>query len=315
MFRHIKTLVIGLVVFCVVFTFFPTGSSGNQVVSGFRQMSAGATAQQQGALVAAHSTYMIDPTFDGNPNTDPIVGELRDAIVQLNINICTEYGNGYKADDGTNTLRNRSDGIQYSCDYVEGWYSSFGEAKTRYDAMVSGTASKMYLSCHGSCYFTWNYFWDGSPYNTGSNVEKWICPATGHSTDQSTEVSKRYTSTDEMLQDLQPGDIIWHSCSGCKYHDGGGSYCHSMIYLGDIEIDGHTITHAYRNTGSKNDKNDWKIQPLYDLCASQVHTYYVVSLSRAISYVQAHGGRVEQQPWASDVIMPSGMDDEGGADD
>lgn len=315
MFKHIKTLIIGLIIFCVIFTFMPTGSSGNQVVSGFKQMSAGAVAQQQGSLVAAHTNYIIDPTYDGDPGSDPIVGELREAIVQLNIQMCLQFGSGYKADDGTNTLHTNSDtGLLYSCTQVSGWYGTFEEAKQRHDALIAGTGSKTYFSCHGSCYYTWNYFWDGAPYVKGSDVPDWICPATGHATDQSTEVSKLYTDTATMLAELQPGDIIWNSCDGnnCPYHDSPSSMAHSQIYLGTIEVEGHTITNAYRNTGGNSNANQWCIKPMYDMCSSSHHKYYVVSLTRAIKYVQSIGGKVANQPWSPNVVMPSENSDGGG---
>ncbi len=62
MFKMLKRCVIGVCLFVVVFTFFPMGSSGNQVISGFKQTSAGVFANQQGQVTAAYNV-----TWDEKP--------------------------------------------------------------------------------------------------------------------------------------------------------------------------------------------------------------------------------------------------------
>lgn len=296
MIKTVKWGIIAMLVFMLVFNFLPTGTSTADLMENFTSMDS-----KSSNSVISQYVFVEETTAE-----DPMVGNLRDAIVQLNIDITLKYGNGYLADDGTDTRKlQNGKGILYSVDYSDVsskdyGYAPFDVAKSSYDAMVSGTNEYMYFSCHGSCFFTWKYFWRDSPYALGGDVPTWINPGLGFGEDMTGGVITRVTSAEELVKIAEPGDILWYCTST-------STYAHSIMYLGDIEIDGHKITSALRNTGSSNETNDWVIRPL---SYSQKHLFngnrdvYVLSLVDSINHVLKNGGTAETQDWASGIEMP-----------
>lgn len=309
--KHFKTAVLSLCVFALAFTFLPTGRSGGQVISGFLTTQSYAT-----DTATQLSSYDFVLGAASSPDSDPYVGNLRDAIVQFNIDVCLKHGNGYVSDDGTDTRHDQNGkGILYSTSNVgdkQYGYSTFETAYSSYTAMDSGEHDHMYFSCHGSCFFTWKYFWEGSPYYVGpGGMPKWVGTGAGPGVDRSTTVSTKVASKDEALKILQPGDILWYSCAGgCGSHGKASVNAHSCMFLGTIEIDGHTITNAYRNTGGSSGKKDWCIKPLYNFEKETKHTWYVLSLSKCLQYASENGMSMETQEWVDGIEMPEPAPDD-----
>lgn len=283
--KAVKWGILSLLVFMLVFNFMPTGNSAQDVTAGFNLTQSYAASQT--VFVSANNIDRLAADIED----DALIGSMREAMVQLNIEMATQYGNGFYASSKSEPTVHASQHILYSTSNTAD-YSSFDKALDSYNALRDGTKSTMNLSCHGSCMMVWGYFWRGAPYFVGTDVPAWIL------TD---EVSTRVHTNEEAYAIAKPGDVIWNTKPNSRF-------AHSTMYIGTVTIDGVTIENAVRNTGGANNLNDCVIKPLYDITGFPEREYYVLSLSKCMDYVRSHGGTVEAQEWVGDIEMPEGQD-------
>ena len=259
MFKYIKTLILGLIIFCVVFTFMPTGSSGNQVVSGFSQMSS-SYGMEQSQMTSQFLQSLTGPGAQ-DAAKDYANGTLREQIVGRAVDIALNYGNGYIVPGVPESTYATADGksIFYQsgskhpcaapvCDdrvYAYGTNKYWGESVQECTELIE--AGHWHTFCHWSASYCWGYYLDPARLMGGDKCAEYY-PTT-----------YCVSSYAELCEKAQPGDMIHRIDNGNTTDCSGIS--HSFLWIGQWEAPtGEVLDHAIANTGSSNDYNDFVVK-------------------------------------------------------
>ncbi len=298
MLRMFKHLLLGLCIFTLVFTFFPTGSTGHAVVEGYR-----GTLSYGGSQAAMTSAYLGSLQGDTAQEAarDYADGTLRGQIKQFAVYTALTYGNGYivpgKPSSTYATVDGKvihyQSGSKYPCksagcdDPVYNYDTNkyWGKSDEQLTKLIEGGHCHMF--CHWAASYCWAYYLEPARLLSHPHLGEYYPTVFA------------VTSYEELCERAKPGDMVHRFDSGSTADVNTAS--HSFLWLGEWEApSGEVLEHAIANCGSGMDYNDFVIK---DFPASSFSTnkgWMVTSLSDMCAYwtekgMFAYTDRVSQE--------------------
>ncbi len=307
MLRMFKHLLLGLCIFTLVFTFFPTGSTGHVVVEGYR-----GTLSYGGSQAAMTSAYLGSLQGDTAQEAakDYANNTLRGQIVQFAVDTAITYGNGYilPGESASNHPYATRDGkvihyctLGHDCESpgCDDPVYSFGSSKY-WSWNVGGVErllqeGHLHLHCHWAASYCWAHFLEPAQLSGGG-------------ADFVHKYPKTYSvsSLDELLEKVKPGDMVHLANDGNTQKL---SADHSFLWIGDwTSPDGTECTNMKMNCGGGMSYNDFIIK---QFSSTEWHSgccYWITPLDEMCSYWTEKGmfGYTDYVADGTTIAAPNG---------
>lgn len=253
-----------LLVACLLFTFFPSSASTDQIIA------VQSSLRTQGNVASSWQVAMEMR----DSNEDYASQGIREDIVAFATTVALRYGNGYvKGNDYTHATKIGKN-ISYlnpdsTCPYASCDEPTYGtskyncskpyvEAEERFAKMLKGEYSHVNFYCWAASTFIWGAI---VPELRGGHHD-------GNYLWQNTWVEVPKDDHDLLFATAKPGDIIayanvaptWDSATGKGTAPG-----HANMYIGEwTSPEGIHFEHAVCNTGWVDSYNDWVIKEYYE---------------------------------------------------